>query len=140
MTRADIVALLDRRQTAFGRRDVQALTALHAEDGTVESLMAGAITGHAAIADVYRAFFAAFPDLAIAPGDLLVEDDRAAQFATATGTDMGSFMGMPATRKPFRMPIVFLYTFRDGRIAHERRLYDFTGLLVQIGALKAKPA
>ena len=29
---------------------------------------------------------------------------------------------------------------KDGQIARERRIYDFTGLLVQIGLLKAKPA
>lgn len=62
------------------------------------------------------------------------------QFATISGTDMGGFMGVPATRRPFRMPIVFFYTFRDGQITYERRIYDFTGLLVQIGVLKAKPA
>jgi hypothetical protein len=28
----------------------------------------------------------------------------------------------------------------DGLIEHERRIYDFTGLLVQIGVLRAKPA
>jgi hypothetical protein len=31
-------------------------------------------------------------------------------------------------------------TFADGLIAHERRIYDFTGLLLQIGVLRAKPA
>jgi hypothetical protein len=28
---------------------------------------------------------------------------------------------------------------RDGQIAHERRVYDFTGFLLEIGVLKAKP-
>ena len=30
-------------------------------------------------------------------------------------------------------------TFRDGLITEERRIYDFTGMLVQVGVLKAKP-
>lgn len=29
--------------------------------------------------------------------------------------------------------------FLDHHVAHERRIYDFTGMLVRIGALKAKP-
>jgi hypothetical protein len=37
------------------------------------------------------------------------------------------------------MSMVLLDEFEDGRIARERRIYDFTGLLLQIGALKAKP-
>jgi hypothetical protein len=28
----------------------------------------------------------------------------------------------------------------NGKIVRERRIFDFTGLLVQIGVLKAKPA
>ena len=40
-----------------------------------------------------------------------------------------------------RMPISgTLFTLEDGLIVHERRVYDFTGMLVQIGLLKAKPA
>jgi predicted ester cyclase len=53
---------------------------------------------------------------------------------------MGGFMGLPPTGKPFRLPIVHFYEFQDGHILPERRIYDFTGLLVQIGVLKAKPA
>jgi hypothetical protein len=37
------------------------------------------------------------------------------------------------------MPAVFFYRLENGRIVHERRIYDFTGLLLQIGVLKAKP-
>ena len=34
----------------------------------------------------------------------------------------------------------FVYTLRDGAIVHERRILDFTGVLIQVGVLKAKPA
>ena len=140
MTRQDILALFDRWQVAYGRRDVMALTNLHAEDGVVESLIAGTIRGRAAIGDVYRAWFTAFPDLVITSDELLIDGLRAVHVLTHTGTDRGGFMGLPPTGKPFRLPIVYLFEFRDGHILHERRIYDFTGLLVQIGVLKAKPA
>lgn len=140
MTRADIVGLLDTLHAAVGRRDVEALTYLHAEDGVVESLMAGTVRGRAAIGDVYRAWFAAFPDVTVTIDHLLVDGDRAVVVSTVAGTDRGGFMGLPPSLKPFRVAIVRFYTFRDGNIAHERRIYDFTGLLVQIGVLKAKPA
>jgi hypothetical protein len=35
---------------------------------------------------------------------------------------------------------VFLFIFADGKIAREIRVYDFAGLLLQLGVLKAKPA
>ena len=139
MTRAQVLDLLCRRQAAMNAHDVDALTALHTDDSVVDSLIAGTITGRAAIADVYRAWFQAFPDATLTTDDVIVEGDRVVELATVSGTDMGMFMGLPATHKPFRMPIVFVYTFADGAIARERRLYDFTGLLLQIGALKAKP-
>jgi len=140
MTRQDILALFDRRQAAFDRRDVLELTNLHAEDGVVESLVAGTVKGRAAIGDVYRAWLTAFPDVVITSDELLIDGLRAAHLVTHTGTDRGGFMGLPPTGKPFRVPIVYLVEFRDGHILHERRIYDFTGLLVQIGVLKAKPA
>ena len=45
----------------------------------------------------------------------IIDGNRVAQLATAEGTNMGGLMGLP-------------------------RIYDFTGLLVQVGILKAKPA
>jgi len=44
------------------------------------------------------------------------------------------------TKVDFTLPGAFFMTFRDGRIVSMRSIYDFTGLLLQIGILKAKPA
>lgn len=140
MTRDDIAALLRRRNEGVGRRDVESLVGLYAEDGVVESLMAGTVKGKQAIGDVYEAWFKAFPDVIFKLDSPLVDGDRAVQAAVVEGTDIGGFMGLPPTGKPFRLPMVHLYTLRDGVIVHERRIYDFTGLLVQIGVIKAKPA
>jgi predicted ester cyclase len=85
------------------------------------------------------AWFAAFPDAAIVGEDLLVEDNRAVWLVRISGTDTGGFMGLPATGKPFIVPVVLLYTLKDGQVVREKRIYDFTGMLIQIGVLKAKP-
>ncbi len=49
-------------------------------------------------------------------------------------------MGLSPTGKHFQFPLVLIFTFENGLIVHERRIYDFTGLLTQVGVLKAKPA
>ena len=49
-------------------------------------------------------------------------------------------MGLEPSGRSFMAPAVFVYEFRDRKIVHETRIYDFTGVLVQIGLLKAKPA
>lgn len=139
MTREEIVALFDRMQAAVSRMDADAVADFYAQDGVVESLMAGTVTGRKAIREVSRAWFAAFPDLVARVGDLLIDGERAVMIVTMSGTDIGGFMGLPPTGKPFKLPIVRVYTLKDGFIQHERRIYDFTGLLVQIGVLKAKP-
>jgi SnoaL-like polyketide cyclase len=72
--------------------------------------------------------------------ELLVDGDRAVEVATIRGTATGGF-GLPPTDKPFQLPMINLCTLNhEGHIAHERRVYDFTGLLLQIGLLEARPA
>ena len=141
MTREHIHALFDRRRSAFNRRDAATLASFHAEAGFLESPSAGGtVSGRPAIERVYQAWFAAFPDFAFSGDELLVDGDRVVEVATVTGTATGEFMGLPPTDRPFRLPVIILCTVKDGHILHERRVYDFTGLLVQIGVLKAKPA
>jgi sigma-B regulation protein RsbU (phosphoserine phosphatase) len=41
-------------------------------------------------------------------------------------------MGLPPTGKPFRISGVFLYRLSSGLIAHERRVYDLSGILLQL--------
>jgi len=140
MTREEIVAFFARRQAAVERRDANALAAFHAEDGVVESLMAGTVTGREAIAEVYQVWFKAFPDVAMTGNDLVIDGDRAVLINNVVGSDTGGFMGLPATGRSFRVSMIFIYTLKDGLIQHARHVYDFTGLLVQIGVLKARPA
>ena len=140
MTRDEIVAFFDRRQEAYDNLDAKALAAGYADDCLVESPMAGVHKGRAAVEQVFRSVFDAFPDHKTRPDRLVIDGNLVAQTLSLEGTDIGGFMNLPATGKPFRVPAVFLYEFRNRQIVKERRIYDFTGLLVQIGTLKAKPA
>ena len=71
---------------------------------------------------------------------VIIDGDSVAQIVSIEGKDVGDFLGLPPTGKSFRLPGVFLYAMQDGLIARERRIYDFTALLIQIGLLKARPA
>jgi steroid delta-isomerase-like uncharacterized protein len=141
MTRDEVLALFARRQKAIERFDAGALAGDHAEDGVVDSPVAGGtVNGRIAIEGTYQTFFNAFPDLKSETEDLVIDGNRVAWFFKASGTQRGGFMGLPPTGKAFSVPMVFHYVLRDGQIMHERRIYDFTGILVQVGLLKAKPA
>jgi steroid delta-isomerase-like uncharacterized protein len=140
MTRDEIVALFDRRQKAQDNLDAAALAADYSDDCIVESPTAGTHTGREAIEKVIQAVFDAFRDMKARTDSLVIDGNRVAQVLSVEGTDLGGFMGLPPSKKPFRFAAVFFYELKDGQIVRERRIYDLTGLLVQIGVLKTKPA
>ena len=139
MTRDEVTTFFARRQEAYDDLDAAALAADYAEDVVIESPMAGVHSGRAAAEQILRAMFNAFLDMAVTSDDLIIDGDRVAQAMTVTGTHVGEFLGLAPTGKRFRLRAVFLYELRNGKIVRERRIYDFTGMLMQIGVLKAKP-
>ena len=140
MTRDEIVAMFARRQQALDRLDARALAADHTVDSVVESPFAGGIaTGREAIAGIYEAYFKTFADLKVMSEDILIDGDRVVVLQRISGTDTGGIMGTPPSGRTMSFRAAVLYELRDGQIARERRVYDFTGVLLQVGALKAKP-
>jgi steroid delta-isomerase-like uncharacterized protein len=139
MTRDAIEAFFSRRREAYDRQDVAALARDYAPDCVIESPSGGVHRGPAAAAQVLQTVFDAL-DVKMRQESLLIDGDSVAQVVSLEGTDSGHFLGLPPTGKSFRISAVFLYDLKEGRIERERRIYDFTGLLVQIGLLKAKPA
>ena len=139
MMRATLLDLVERWQDAMDRRDHEAYADLYAEDATLDSPLAGSVTGREGVIRVFDAFFAAFPKAIMTPEPPLIDGDRVAIVSAISGTHIGTFLGLPPSGKPFHFPIVFRLDVRDGLILRERRIYDFTGLLLQIGMLTAKP-
>ena len=139
MTREEIDRFCAKRLDALARRDVAELAREHAEDCVFESPLAGTVTGRTAIEKVYRELFSSFPDLTLDHIDFIIDDDRVVQISTVSGTDKGGFMNLPPTGKRFSFPLVFIYRLKNGLIVHYQAVYDFTGWLMQVGVLKAKP-
>ena len=140
MTRNEITVLFERRHQAFNEHQAAALAEDYSDDAIVESPLAGGTaTGREAIERLYVTFFAAFTDFKLEQDELLVDGDAVSLLARITGTDNGGFMGMPPTHRKVSIRVGFFYTLRDRQIVHERRVYDFTGVLIQVGLLKAKP-
>jgi steroid delta-isomerase-like uncharacterized protein len=140
MTHDEITAFFTRRYEAWRTLDAVALAADYASDATVDSPLAGgSATGREAIEKLYVTYFAAFPDFSLEQEILVIEGDNVAQLVRVTGTDSGGFMGMAPTRRKITFRCGLFHTMRDGQIVRERRVYDFTGLLIQVGLLKAKP-
>ncbi len=125
----------------MNHHDLDSLVGLYSTDCVVESPMAaGAVHGGQALAKVHQALFDAFPDLTLTLDSLLIDGDKVAVSYVMSGTHTSGFMGLAPSGKPFRVPVATVSTVSDGLIVAERRIYDFTGMLVQIGVLKARPA
>jgi steroid delta-isomerase-like uncharacterized protein len=140
MTRDEIVDLFDRRMNAFNDHDVESFAEAYTEDAVVESPLGGTHQGRAAITAVAAAFLSALSDATFSQDALIIDGDQVVEVVTMSGTDNGGFMGMAPSGRPAQLPMVVVCRVADGLITHERRIYDFTGMLVQIGVLKAKPA
>jgi predicted ester cyclase len=97
------------------------------------------LEGRDEIERIYQVWFTAFPDLVFTGEDLLIDGDRAALLFHAKGTHQGEFFDLAATGRRVDFTGIFLYTLDDEVIVHERRVLDFTGVLVQVGVLKARP-
>jgi hypothetical protein len=141
MTRAELQTIFERYMDTWKRRDPAALAAYHALDGVVESPMYQTRRGSKEIEEAYRAFFTSFPDATQAVETLIIDPPQVAAFSTITGTHVNEWFGLPGTNRRIEIRHARLLQIdENGLIAHERRVYDFTGLLVKVGVLRAKPA
>lgn len=140
MTRQDIERQIGLHQAGFVSRNVAELAAGHAPDGTFESPAHGFVSGRAAIENVYRYWYAGFPDFTLTWGSPVIDPPRAAIFWAFEGTSAGPFFGevRPGTR--VKMIGAAEYTFGEAGIIAVRHIFDFSALLVSTGILKIKPA
>jgi ketosteroid isomerase-like protein len=129
MTPEAIAALFAKRSAAFARRDVAALVEDYVEDCVVETPTLGTIHGRSDVESAEHRLFADFPDLRMEDEDLVMTGNRVVLTATVSATDHGGRLTAPDAR--LRLPVVIVYTLLGDRIARERRIWDFSGMLLQ---------
>lgn len=141
MTREELQTFIERYMEIWQRHDPAAIAARHAAHGVVESPMYATLRGRKAIEEAARAFFTSFPDATFTYEATVIDPPRIALFTRVDATHINDFFGLPGTNRRIEFRNSRLFEVgADGLIEHERRIYDFTGLLVQMGVLRAKPA
>jgi steroid delta-isomerase-like uncharacterized protein len=138
-TRAEIEHLFLMRAKAWRSRNPAALAATHAPDGRVSSPIFGKVFGRDAIERTYRELFTQFADWTLEGDPVIVDGQRVAQLFSVNATHTSEFYGMAATGRRFTLQGLLTFEMKAGKIAVERRIYDFSGLIVQLGLLKARP-
>ena len=141
MTHDPIAAFIDRHTAAWNRRDPAALAANHTSGGLVLSPMFHRVEGREQIRRTYADLFVAFPDWQITYDTPFVQDRRVAVFFSVVATHEGEFMGVPGSGRRCSFEGVSLFQLDpEHLIEEERRVYDFTGLLVRLGVLRVHDA
>jgi len=138
--RAELQVIADRFVAALKQRDTAALAELYAPHGVAESPMYATRVGRQSIEDAHRSFLTSFPDFTVDVSTVLVDPPQIAFFATINATHVNEFFGLPGTNRHIEFRIAWLCTIEHGLIARDQRVYDFTGILLQVGLLRAKPA
>jgi steroid delta-isomerase-like uncharacterized protein len=141
MTGDLIKSFIDRHTAGWNRRDAAALSLGHAEDGVIASPMFARVEGRLAIRGTYESLFAIFPDWQIGFDAPIADGRRMAVAFSVSATHRGNFMGIDGTGRRCSFDGVSLFELSpELLIASERRFYDFTGLLAQLGILRIRPA
>ncbi len=140
LSRAGLARLTDRYFTTMNQHDPRALAALYAPDCSVESPLFSSLHGRTAVEDSFRKWFDIFPDVEFRPESTIIDPPQLAVTAVTAATHEGELFGLPASHKKIEFRVVRIVTVDDALIRTERRIYDFTGLLLQLGVLRARPA
>jgi predicted ester cyclase len=84
--------------------------------------------------DGFAQQLAAFPDIAVAPQDLIAEGDQVVVRLVASGTHTGSHPRMPQpTGRPFEVEQIWIFTQHQGTVTEIRAVSDRLGLFAQLG-------
>jgi predicted ester cyclase len=77
---------------------------------------------------------ASFPDFTLTIEEMLAQGDQVWVRMTARGTNLGGFMG-PPNGKSFRITVIDICRFADGKIVEHWGVPDRFALLAQLGLL-----
>jgi len=143
MTNDEIRSFLDRFRQAWERQDTAALVGCYADDCVVVSPIFSTLRGRSQVEKSYADLIKAFHTEQVKVEDIVIGNDdppRAVILWHLESTHVGEVFGLPPSGKRIERTVAFILTLRDGLITKETRIYDFTSLLMQLGALRAKPA
>jgi len=140
MTRSEMQAFVDRWVRAWTTSDLEGLLACYDPHAELHSPLFHTVRGTEGLERSHQDLFLAFSDVATDVHEVVidVEAQRAVLVFTIHATQRGEFLGFPSSGRRTATPSAFVFHMKDGRIISERRLYDFGGLMMQLGIIKTK--
>lgn len=71
--------------------------------------------------------------------DMIAEGDRVAVRLTAGATQVGEFMGLPASGRDYSIGELHTFRVRDGKLVEHWHYFDQLGMMRQLGAMPGQP-
>ena len=124
-----------RYQEIYNSNNLEALSEVVSNDLLTPKIMPGIPTGIEGAKAAHRIMLAGFPDYQTIIDDLFAEGDKVAARITMTGTQTGSFMGIPPTGKHVSFTGIYIAGIADGKIVEHYGEEDGVSLLQQLGVL-----
>jgi predicted ester cyclase len=124
-----------RYQEIYNSNDLDVLDEVVSEDLLTPKIMPGIPTGIEGAKAAHRIMLAGFPDYQTVIDDLFAEGDKVAARISMSGTNTGSFMGIPATGKHVSFTGIYIARIANGKIVEHWGEEDSVSLLQQLGAL-----
>ena len=120
-------------EEAFGKGNVAVLDEVFAPDAQEHQFgMPPTVEG---LKGSIKSLRAAFPDLTLTVEAVVTDGDMVWGRATARGTHLGPFMGLPPSNKSFAIQVFDMCRFENGRIVEHWGVPDRFALMAQLGAL-----
>jgi steroid delta-isomerase-like uncharacterized protein len=130
----DHVAALRHAFDLFSAGDIEGFVDGLAEDFVDHEPMPGIPPTKAGTKEVLTVMRAGFPDMRFDVEDILADGDKVVARLHVTGTQTGSFVGIPATGRKIDVAAIDIVRFADDGLAHEHwGVMDVMSIMQQLG-------
>lgn len=127
--------IVRRYQQIYNSNELDALTEVVSDDLLTPKIMPGVPHGIEGAKAAHQIMLSGFPDYQTIIEDLIAEGDKVAARITMSGTNTGSFMGIPPTGKFVSFTGMYIARIADGKIVEHWGEEDAVSLLTQLGAM-----
>jgi len=127
--------IVRRYQQIYNSNQLDDLLEVVSEDLLTPKILPGVPHGIEGAKAAHQIMLAGFPDYQTVIEDLFAEDDKVAARITMSGTNTGTFMGIPPTGKFISFTGMYIARIAQGKIVEHWGEEDSVSLLSQLGAL-----
>jgi steroid delta-isomerase-like uncharacterized protein len=136
----DHAATARRLYDLINARDIDGFGEHLADDFVEHEMTPGLAPTKAGVKTFFRMQLTAFPDLRMDVEDVVANGDKVVARVRYTGTNLGEFMGMPATGKRVDVQLIDMFRFgEDGFVREHWGVMDALAMMQQLGAAPGGP-